>query len=120
MFPYLFQRLCEKALVSFNDTDQWHPPLALYGKASIALSQKISNTFLTTVASASDSAYLRTQLAKKDKRIQYLLTFIPSSSNSAHGYEIPSSVAAIATAEVPKDLEDPAEASDDSAGSLVF
>ncbi|KAI5312568.1 hypothetical protein L3X38_041741 [Prunus dulcis] len=40
IFPCLIQCLCERSKVAFNDTDQWTPLLAPYGKASVALSQK--------------------------------------------------------------------------------
>lgn len=38
VFPCLLQRLCEKAKVSFNDTNKWNPSLAPYGKDFVALS----------------------------------------------------------------------------------
>lgn len=65
VFACFFQRLCEKALVSFNDTDQWHPPLDPCSKVSVALSQKVSHTFLTIVSSTSKTATLRSQLAER-------------------------------------------------------
>jgi len=60
VFPCFLHRLCENGKVPFKDTDQWNPSLAPYGKASVAISQKVSNTFLTTVSSVSDNASLRT------------------------------------------------------------
>ncbi|CAB4283300.1 unnamed protein product [Prunus armeniaca] len=69
VFPCLIQRLCEKNGVVFHDSDQWHPPIAPYGKASAALSQKVSRTFLTSVSSSSENASLRAQLAAKEEYI---------------------------------------------------
>ncbi|CAL8161831.1 unnamed protein product [Prunus armeniaca] len=102
VFLCLIQRLCEKNGVAFLDSDQWHPPIAPYGKASAALSQKVSRTFLTSVSSSSENASLRAQLAAKEEYIQHLLSLIPSTSTPAPATD--------------KDSDD----SVDSGGSLVF
>ncbi|CAL8992931.1 unnamed protein product [Prunus brigantina] len=115
VFPCLIQRLCERNEVVFHDSDQWHPPIAPYGKASAALSQKVSRTFLTSVSSSSETATLRAQLAAKEEYIQNLLSLIPSSSTPA-----PAAAAADAdTQPAPATVED-SDDSVDSGGSLVF
>ncbi|CAB4306982.1 unnamed protein product [Prunus armeniaca] len=58
----------------------WNPPIAPFGKASAALSQKVSKPFLTSVSSTSENASLRSQLAAKERHIQHLLSQIPSFS----------------------------------------
>ncbi|CAL8996885.1 unnamed protein product, partial [Prunus brigantina] len=73
-------RLYERNKVVFHNSDQWNPPIAQYGKAFVALSQKVSKTFLTSVSSTSENASLISQLAPKEKHIQHLLSLIPSSS----------------------------------------
>ncbi|CAL2277566.1 unnamed protein product [Prunus armeniaca] len=115
VFPCLIQRLCEKNGVAFLDSDQWHSPIGPYGKASAALSQRVSRTFLTSVSSSSENASLRAQLAAKEEYIQHLLTLIPSTS-------IPAPAAAAATAD-PQPASATDEDSDDSVdsgGSLIF
>ncbi|CAL9026178.1 unnamed protein product [Prunus brigantina] len=110
-------RLCERNGVAFHGSDQWHPPIAPYGKASAALSQKVSRTFHTSVSSPSETASLRAQLAAKEEYIQHLLSLIPSSST-------PATAAAAADADAdtqpaPATVED-SDDSVDSGGSLVF
>ncbi|BBG92903.1 transposable element gene [Prunus dulcis] len=97
---------CEKNKVLFRDSDQWNPPIAPFGKASVALSQKVSRTFLNSVSSTSENASLRSQLAAKEKHIQHLLSLIPSSS-----------IPAAAAAEVHPQPTPVMEVSDDSVGS---
>ncbi|CAB4273988.1 unnamed protein product [Prunus armeniaca] len=109
VFPCLIQRLCEKNGVAFLDSDQWHPPIGPYGKASAALSQRVSRTFLTSVSSSSENASLRAQLAAKEEYIQHLLTLIPSTS-------IPAPPAAAAAAD-PQSAPATDEDSDDSVDS---
>ncbi|CAB4274877.1 unnamed protein product [Prunus armeniaca] len=90
-------------------------PHGPYGKASAALSQRVSRTFLTSVSSSSENASLRAQLAAKEEYIQHLLTLIPSTS-------IPAPAAAAATAD-PQPASATDEDSDDSVdsgGSLIF
>ncbi|CAL2276641.1 unnamed protein product [Prunus armeniaca] len=114
IFPCLIQRLCERNGVVFHESDQWHPLIAPYGKASAALSQKVSRTFLTSVSSSSENASLKSQLAAKEEYIQHLLSLIPSSSTPA--------TAAVA-ADIDPQTSHVAENSDDSvdsSGSLVF
>ncbi|CAL2248996.1 unnamed protein product [Prunus armeniaca] len=115
VFPCLIQRLCEKNGVAFLDSDQWHPPIAPYGKASAALSQRVSRTFLTSVSSSSENASLRAQLAAKEEYIQHLLSLIPSTSTPAP----PAAAAATDPQSAPATDED-SDDSVDSGGSLIF
>ncbi|CAB4276580.1 unnamed protein product [Prunus armeniaca] len=80
--------LCESNQVAFLDSDQWNPPIAPFGKASAALSQKVSKPFLTSVSSTSENASLRSQLAAKERHIQHLLSQIPSFSVPAAAAEV--------------------------------
>ncbi|CAL9000472.1 unnamed protein product [Prunus brigantina] len=69
VFPCLLHLLCEKSQVPSTASDFWQPPLVPYGKASIAMSQKVSKTFLTTVSSVPSSSEfdeLRKQLTAKE------------------------------------------------------
>ncbi|CAL9025524.1 unnamed protein product [Prunus brigantina] len=115
VFPCLIQRLCERNGVVFHDSDQWHPPIAPYGKASAALSQKVSRTFLTSVSSSSEAASLRAQLAAKEEYIQHLLSLIPSSSTPA-----PAAATADADTQPASATVEDSDDSVDSCGSLVF
>ncbi|CAL8169298.1 unnamed protein product [Prunus armeniaca] len=92
----------------------WHPPIAPYGKASAALSQKVSRTFLSSVSSSSETASLKAQLAANEEYIQHLLSLIPPSST-------PETAAAAADADTQTSpaVED-SDDSVDSSGSLVF
>ncbi|CAB4274891.1 unnamed protein product [Prunus armeniaca] len=115
VFPCLIQRLCEKNGVAFLDSDQWHPPIAPYGKASAALSQRVSRTFLTSVSSSSENASLRAQLAAKEEYIQHLLSLIPSTSIPA-----PPAAAAAADPQPAPATDEDSDDSVDSGGSLIF
>lgn len=85
VFSYLIHRLCVRAQVPFISSNQCQPTLALYGKTSVVLSEKVSSNFLSFVAFTSESAALRYQLEEKEKIIQHLLSLIPSSSHLAPG-----------------------------------
>ncbi|CAL8162543.1 unnamed protein product [Prunus armeniaca] len=56
VFPYLLHLLCEKSQVPSTASDLWQPSLVPYGKASIAMSQKVPKTLLTTVSSIPSSS----------------------------------------------------------------
>ncbi|CAB4273220.1 unnamed protein product [Prunus armeniaca] len=91
------------------------PPIAPYGKASAALSQRVSRTFLTSVSSSSENASLRAQLAAKEEYIQHLLTLIPSTSVPA-----PPAAAAAADPQSAPATDEDSDDSVDSGGSLIF
>ncbi|KAL6292703.1 hypothetical protein ACE6H2_000845 [Prunus campanulata] len=114
VFPCLIQLICERHKVPFLDSDHWTPPIALFGKASLALSQKVSSSFLTSVSSASANVSLRAELAAKEKHIQHLMSLIPSSSTAATATKVGPE-----TAPATEDSDASAE-SDESADSLVF
>ncbi|CAB4274605.1 unnamed protein product [Prunus armeniaca] len=115
VFPCLIQRLCEKNGVAFLDSDQWHPPIAPYGKASATFSQRVSRTFLTSVSSSSENASLKAQLAAKEEYIQHLLSLIPSTSTPA-----PPAAAAAADPQPAPATDEDSDDSVDSGGSLIF
>ncbi|KAL6294100.1 hypothetical protein ACE6H2_002242 [Prunus campanulata] len=113
VFPCLIQLLCERHKVPFLDSDQWTPPIAPFGKASLALGQKVSSTFLSSGSSASANASLRAELAAKERHIQHLMSLIPSSSATAAAQVDPQPAHA-------SDDSDTSNASDESADSLAF
>ncbi|CAL8988995.1 unnamed protein product [Prunus brigantina] len=107
-------RLCERNGVVFHASDQWLPPIAPFGKAAAAMSQKVSKTFHNSVSSSSENASLRDQLAAKERHIQHLMSLIPPSASAA----------AAASGAQPDpatvDDSDASAGSDASIGSLAF
>ncbi|CAL8148443.1 unnamed protein product [Prunus armeniaca] len=101
--------------MAFLDSDKWNLPIAPFGKASAALSQKVSKPFLTSVSSTFENASLRSQLAAKERHIQHLLSQIPS-------FSVPAAAAAEVHAQptpATKDSDDFVDY-DEFADSLVF
>ena len=98
----------------FHASDQWRPPIAPFGKAAAAMSQKVSITFHNSVSSSSENASLRAQLAAKERHIQHLMSLIPPSSSAA--------TAASGAQPDPATVEDSdaSAGSDDSIESLAF